>query len=77
MLFRSPLILNNEKDGVPGSEKKKKVIQDLKSFANNPANGVTLPPILVPYEDQLFGLMIDVLVNIFNSNGFFKSSSGS
>lgn len=62
--------LASEVDGAKGAEKKAKAIELLKTLI--PPQD--LPPFLAERYDAVAGLLIDVIVALFNKLGFFQKS---
>ncbi len=56
-----------------GEERKKKVMLELKQ--NIQKVGIALPTWFATYEDMFFGLIINLVVAIFNTFGFFTSGT--
>ena len=71
--FIVPFALLAESEGKPGPEKRAEVIAKLKSEMES--LGLTLPSWFGNFADALIGLLVDVVVEILNRQGFFEHTT--
>ena len=68
--FIVPLALLLEAEGLPGEEKKKAVLAQLKAQLDSV--GLKFPDWLQRFVDPILGLLIDAVVYWLNKTGFFE-----
>ena len=68
--FIVPLALLFEAEEMPGEEKKKAVLEQLKAQLDNV--GLEFPQWLQKFIDPILGLLIDAVVFWLNKTGFFE-----
>lgn len=73
--FIVPLALLLEAEEIPGEEKKKAVLAQLKTQLDSV--GLKFPEWLQKFIDPILGLLIDAVVFWLNKTGFFEHGGGS
>lgn len=70
------IVMGHEAPGETGAQKKAAALAKIKEILAAPG-GIDFPKILVPIEDWLLSLFIDMAVLLLNKTGFFVQGASS